>query len=642
MDAQESIYEIKGLSKSVKVQSKPLTMGRYLIGSIDSCDVQISERSVEPIHAVLEITPSGTKIYSLTEVGVLVNGEKKTVSDLKKGDTLKIGSVVLDFNEFEGAVLPTVPLKSIPKQAVKSKTQSVITEESVSTPYIIYPYDQEFNFDTSEYIFEDNKNIYPIFKYEHHKQSVEVIIVFQRRIFSVDYLPAKDSYYKLAGIGGHRGQVEYPYLGPKDVVDFIECKAGGFFVNKLPGYSVQVFSNTPGKEKGSSIVLDPNDIVSFQNGDLSIVVRNVEAPPHVKHPPVLPRDKSYLLTLLFFLFLTSLPLYYLYNHEVDRKEVEKEKAPERIARILYDRKPMPKIEEKKPTPKKVEKQPTKVVEKAEKKPEVKKVEVKKAPGPKIPQKNPPKVVKKGQPPKKVVEKKPTPAPPKPKVSRPTTNVAKSPGKSRAKTTTASPTPKSTGTVDVFKSANFKSTISNLLAKGGQFQGARTKGTSGGSQSFQGVQGTSGSSGVTTSNISDAIGSPTGSRTGVEGFKSGAEGLTGTKTFYTAGIPSETVIIGSMDPDIIRKILRDHIPQFRFCYQKELDSTNRKVQGLIKMVFTIGASGSVSKAGVQGSSTIPAAVKSCVVNVLYGIQFPKPLGGGTVEVKQPINFYPRNN
>jgi hypothetical protein len=29
-----------------------------------------------------------------------------------------------------------------------------------------------------------------------------------------------------------------------------------------------------------------------------------------------------------------------------------------------------------------------------------------------------------------------------------------------------------------------------------------------------------------------------------------------------------------------------------------------------------------------------------VDVLRGIQFPEPMGGGTVEVKQPMNFYPK--
>jgi outer membrane biosynthesis protein TonB len=97
----------------------------------------------------------------------------------------------------------------------------------------------------------------------------------------------------------------------------------------------------------------------------------------------------------------------------------------------------------------------------------------------------------------------------------------------------------------------------------------------------------------------------------------------------------------MDPDVIRRILREHIPQFRYCYQKELDrKAGRDVSGTIGLIFTIGASGSVSKAGVDQTSGLPGNVKKCVVRVLKGIRFPRPLGGGKVDVKQPFNFMPK--
>ena len=108
---------------------------------------------------------------------------------------------------------------------------------------------------------------------------------------------------------------------------------------------------------------------------------------------------------------------------------------------------------------------------------------------------------------------------------------------------------------------------------------------------------------------------------------------------TAGIPSRTIVLGGMDPDTIRRILMDHLPQFRFCYQKELDKSNKEFSGRITLNFVIGASGYVTRAGVKESS-MPAKVKGCVVNVLKGIPFPSPRGGGVVEVTQPMNFYPK--
>lgn len=96
-----------------------------------------------------------------------------------------------------------------------------------------------------------------------------------------------------------------------------------------------------------------------------------------------------------------------------------------------------------------------------------------------------------------------------------------------------------------------------------------------------------------------------------------------------------------DPDIIRLILKSHIPQFRSCYQKELNqNSNADISGEILMIFSIGNTGAVSRAGIASYSTLPNSVKSCAVNVLRGIQFPKPLGGGTIDVKQPFRFYPK--
>ena len=97
----------------------------------------------------------------------------------------------------------------------------------------------------------------------------------------------------------------------------------------------------------------------------------------------------------------------------------------------------------------------------------------------------------------------------------------------------------------------------------------------------------------------------------------------------------------MDPDVIRRILRENLPQFRHCYQKVLDQSSSSFSGVIDMNFIIGATGNVTKAGVSSSSNIPGSVRGCVVNVLKGIQFPSPLGGGEVEVNQPFNFYPVN-
>jgi hypothetical protein len=121
---------------------------------------------------------------------------------------------------------------------------------------------------------------------------------------------------------------------------------------------------------------------------------------------------------------------------------------------------------------------------------------------------------------------------------------------------------------------------------------------------------------------------------------GTKGLVNKKGIYTVGIPSQTVIVGAMDPSIIRKILMEYIPQFRSCYQRELDRASSAFDGVMPLDFTIGPVGKVTRADVTDSS-LPDNVRSCVVSILRGIPFPKPFGGGMVDVKQPLNFYQRS-
>lgn len=140
-----------------------------------------------------------------------------------------------------------------------------------------------------------------------------------------------------------------------------------------------------------------------------------------------------------------------------------------------------------------------------------------------------------------------------------------------------------------------------------------------------------------------VGSLTGSTVGVIDSSKGAEGLSRKGTVAVANVPEDTVILGNMDPDVIRKILMGHLAQFRYCYQSELERTNSdKINGLLNLNFEIGPMGDPGQVQVNGASAINSHVKGCVAGVLRGISFPAPRGGGTVEVRQPINFYPKYN
>ena len=101
---------------------------------------------------------------------------------------------------------------------------------------------------------------------------------------------------------------------------------------------------------------------------------------------------------------------------------------------------------------------------------------------------------------------------------------------------------------------------------------------------------------------------------------------------------KTVVLGSMDPDEVREILDEYIPLFRHCYDQELERQDSKIKGTMNLDFIIGASGRVTRATIKVKNMKFSPVgKKCVKNVLKGIRFPKPKGGGTVQIKQPLNF-----
>jgi len=652
------LYQLLPDLPGQKIKGNVLSKGRILVGRTESCEIVIPSGAISAVHAILEITPNGAKVYDMnSKNGTFINDERVVVKNLTPGDKVKFGNISFTFKEYtEPSTLPPV-LESLEPKSGKASTIPTIPDilptelvklpkapESVEDdgPYIVYPLASDPKADYSEYIFEDVDELVPIFKYDHGKQAVEIIILFNDKVYSVDYLPESNGVYSIVGSKPGKNEMEFAYLGKDEKVPFVEISNGNCIVHKLHNYTTQHLSdeNIANIEDGR-VNIQSDDIVRLENGHLEIYVRKVFSPPKVKPAPFFRRDqglRKYLLLVLLFVFL---PLSVLSLFEVEK---EKEKDPERIARILY-KKPIKKIKMKIVKPKSITKPKPKPMKKKPKKPSKKKV-AKQAK--KTPKKTVKKVTKKTPGVKtaqKVVKQKKVKKPAPKKAAKPAKVVAKSASKTPKKSNekprkSRRPSPK-VGRVDTYKSFDFKSTLSSTMAKGGSLRGAKVAKSRASSR----IGTTSVGGGIATNlkkaDVGTDVGSLTGSTVGKLTQSKGTEGLSAKTGIYTAGIPSETVVLGSMDPDVIRRILREHIPQFRYCYQKELDRrAGRDVSGTIGLIFTIGASGSVSKAGVDQTSGLPGTVKKCVVRVLKGIRFPRPLGGGKVDVKQPFNFMPK--
>jgi outer membrane biosynthesis protein TonB len=660
------MFELRPVGDSTKIKGGVFGKGRILLGRSESCELMVNRDSISAIHAVMEIFEDKAIIYDMNSTnGTFVNDDKVIVKEIHVGDTFRLADTAFELLEYNpkatlppvldslepemGAasvkmppVLPELGDKSLPKAAPAVSQRSV--------PSIVYPLAADPKAEFSEYIFEDKNDLYPIFKYETSKQAVEVIILFNDQIFSVDYLPEGKSTYYITGVFQDVKDLEFPYLGKKEKFPFVEVKSNEAVVHTLPGFDVFHLSDKK-QDTGHTaarVELSGKDLVRFQKDDLQIFVRHVAAPPKVASAPILKRDpdfQKYLAIMLFFIGAFSIALNVI---EVPEDEKKDELAPERLATILYKQTltvaKNPAVEKTLKAEKKAQKAPDKVaVEKTsttQKQPDVKKPDVTTTKT----QSQKPDPGKKTAPTKKVVKQGTTPPKPTNKVAAPRPSQSKAQASASAKSPTAMSQVqmKTAGHVEVYKSADFKSSISTLVAKGGSLSGVRTKSASGSAGDFTGAASgvNTGSGQVKTADIATNQGSLVGATTGALGESKGAEGLSAKRAIYTAGMPSETVVLGSMDPDVIRRILLDHLPQFRYCYQQELNRAGTETSGTVKLNFTIGASGHVSQAGVDGSSSLPAEVRRCVVGVLRGITFPEPMGGGTVEVKQPINFYPK--
>ncbi len=117
------------------------------------------------------------------------------------------------------------------------------------------------------------------------------------------------------------------------------------------------------------------------------------------------------------------------------------------------------------------------------------------------------------------------------------------------------------------------------------------------------------------------------------------GLANKKGIDTAFVQADTVVLGSIEPEVLRKILQEYLPQFKFCYQQELQEQSEKIKGIVDLNFRIEGDGKVSVVNIKSAQTqFSSKGIGCMSNILKMIDFPKPKGGGLVDVRQPLNFF----
>ena len=97
----------------------------------------------------------------------------------------------------------------------------------------------------------------------------------------------------------------------------------------------------------------------------------------------------------------------------------------------------------------------------------------------------------------------------------------------------------------------------------------------------------------------------------------------------------TSVNGRLPPEVIQRIVRQHLSGIRACYESAL-AKEPTLAGTVKVKFVIDRDGGVSSVSDGGSDLPDATVKSCVQGTFKAMSFPAP-EGGIVTVTYPIVF-----
>ena len=95
------------------------------------------------------------------------------------------------------------------------------------------------------------------------------------------------------------------------------------------------------------------------------------------------------------------------------------------------------------------------------------------------------------------------------------------------------------------------------------------------------------------------------------------------------------VMGSMPKEIIQRIIRRSMGQYKYCYEKELVK-QPSLAGKLNVKFVIDKLGAVKTATIKSSTMNNKKVEDCVSKVTRRLRFPST-SGGIVIVNYPFVF-----
>lgn len=116
----------------------------------------------------------------------------------------------------------------------------------------------------------------------------------------------------------------------------------------------------------------------------------------------------------------------------------------------------------------------------------------------------------------------------------------------------------------------------------------------------------------------------------------AKKLTHALEVVPCGVGSECHVQGSLDKEIIRRTIRRHMNEVRYCYQESLQR-RPSLEGRIVLSFLILPQGTTTAVAPANDTVGDPGLASCLVQAARRWEYPQPQGGGVVKVTFPFNF-----
>lgn len=97
------------------------------------------------------------------------------------------------------------------------------------------------------------------------------------------------------------------------------------------------------------------------------------------------------------------------------------------------------------------------------------------------------------------------------------------------------------------------------------------------------------------------------------------------------------LLGALDKDIIRRIVRAHINETRYCYNRALIHYPRS-SGRLAVQFEIAEAGNVTSTQVvEDRTSSDGQISECILQSIRNWSFPRPREGGSIVVVYPFYF-----